>query len=79
MRLARGERLNVVAHARWAGAAVDLSLWHDKTVARTLHAGKTQRLSFRAKKAGKYFVELRDRAGAGRYLLQLSKSTLNRP
>jgi subtilisin family serine protease len=79
VRLARGERLNVVAHARWAGAAVDLSLWHDKTVARTLHAGKTQRLSFRAKKAGKYFVELRDRAGAGRYLLQLSKSTLNRP
>jgi subtilisin family serine protease len=79
VRLARGERLNVVAHASWGGAAVGLSLWHDKTVARTPRAGKTQRLSFRAKKAGKYFVELRDRAGAGRYLLQLSKSSLNRP
>ena len=74
VRLARGERLNVVAQARWAGAAVGLSLWRDKTVARTLHPGRTQRLSFRAKTAGKYFVELRDRAGAGRYLLQLTKS-----
>jgi subtilisin family serine protease len=79
VRLARGERLNVVAHARWAGAAVGLSLWRDKNVARTLRPGKTQRLSFRATKAGKYFVELRDRGGTGRYVLQLSKSSLNRP
>ena len=79
VRLARGERLNVVAQAHWAGASVGLSLWHEKTVAQTLHAGKTQRLSFRAKKAGKYFVKLRDLGGAGRYLLELSKSSLNRP
>jgi subtilisin family serine protease len=79
VRLARGERLNVVAHAHWAGASVGLSLWHEQTVAQTLHAGKTQRLSFRAKKAGKYFVQLRDLGGAGRYLLELSKSSLNRP
>jgi hypothetical protein len=79
VRLARGERLNVVAHASWAGASVGLSLWHEKTVAQTLHAGKKQRLSFRAKKAGKYFVQLRDLGGAGRYFLQLSKSSLNRP
>jgi len=68
-----------VAQAHWAGASVGLSLWHEKTVARTLHAGKTQRLSFRAKRAGKYFVQLRDLGGAGRYLLELSKSSLNRP
>jgi subtilisin family serine protease len=80
VRLTRGERLNAVLHARWAGAAVGLTLWHGKTVARTAHAGKTQRLSFRARKAGKYYVELRDgRPGAGRYVLRLSKSSVNRP
>jgi subtilisin family serine protease len=78
VRLARGEQLNVVLHARWAGAAVGLSLWHGKTVARTAHAGTTQRFSFRARKAGKYYVELRDSAGAGRYILRLSKSATNR-
>ena len=79
VRVARGERLNVLVHARWAGAAVGLTLWHGKTVARTVHVGKTQRLSFRARKAGKYFVELRDRSGAGRYVVKLSKSSSNRP
>jgi subtilisin family serine protease len=79
VRLARGERLNMLVHARWAGAAVALSLRHGRTIAQTLHPGKTQRLSFRAKKAGKFFVELRDRTGSGRYLLKLSKSTSNRP
>jgi hypothetical protein len=73
--LARGERLNAVLHARWALAAVGLTLWHGKTVARTAHPGKTQRLSFRAQKAGKYYVELRDSAGAGRYILRLSKTS----
>jgi len=79
VKLARGERLNAVVHARWAGAAVGLTLWHGKTLARTAHPGKTQRLSFRARSAGKYYVELRDsRSGAGRYTLRLSKSSTNR-
>jgi subtilisin family serine protease len=78
VRLAGGERLNVVLDAHWAGAAVDLTLWHGKTVAQTTHPGKTQRLSYRALRAGKYYVELRDRAGAGRYSLQLTKTASSR-
>jgi subtilisin family serine protease len=79
VRLARGERLNAVLHARWAGAAVGLTLWHRATVARTARPGKTQRLSYRAPKAGKYYVEVRDSLpGAGRYVLRLSKTSSNR-
>jgi subtilisin family serine protease len=79
VRLARGERLNALLRARWAGAAVALTLWHGNTVARTAHPGKSQRFSFRARKAGKYYVELRNTSpGAGRYLLRLSKSSIKR-
>lgn len=74
VRLIRSERLNVTLGAHWAGATVRLTLWHGKTVARTAHPGHTQRLSFRAAKAGRYYVELRDTSGAGKYSLQLTKS-----
>jgi subtilisin family serine protease len=75
VKLGRGERLHAVVRARWVGASVSLKLWRDATVARTAHDGKTQRLSYRAPKAGTYYVELRDRAGAGRYTLRLTKSS----
>lgn len=79
VRLARGERLNAVLHAHWAGASVGLTLWRGHTVARTAQPGNAQRLSYRAPKAGKYYVELRDSLpGAGRYSLKLSKSSSNR-
>jgi subtilisin family serine protease len=78
VRLARGERLNALLDAHWTGAAVHLTFWYGKTVARTVQAGQTQRLSFRAPSAGKYYVQLRDDSGAGRYLLRLSKSSANR-
>jgi subtilisin family serine protease len=82
--LGRGQRLQVRAAARWSQADVDLTLWRPGTssvlhgrkgrVARTPGAGKTQRLSYRAPRAGWYYVELRNmRDGGGRYTLQLSK------
>ena len=82
--LVRGQRLHALAAARWAHAAVDLSVWPPGTksvfrrrgqVAQTRHPGKRQRLSYRAPRGGWYLVELRlSRHGGGRYSLQLSKS-----
>jgi subtilisin family serine protease len=84
VRLARGQRLQVRAVARWSQAKVGLTLWRPGTkslrkragqVARTAHPGKTQRLSYRAPHEGWYYVELRImRHGGGRYALQLSKT-----
>ncbi len=76
VKLARGQRLHALVRAQWAGAAVGLSLWSGRTVAQALHPGKTQRLSYRARKAGWYYVELRvRRPGGGRYGLRMAKSS----
>jgi subtilisin family serine protease len=82
--LARGQRLLARFSAQWAHASVGLSLWRPGTktvfrshgaVAQTAHPGKRQRLSYRAPRAGWYYVVLRvTRHGGGRYALQLSKS-----
>jgi subtilisin family serine protease len=83
VRLSRGQQLKVRAAARWANAAVDLTLWRPGAkslhgakgrVARTAHDGKTQRLSYRATHTGWYDVVLRARHGGGRYALQLTKT-----
>ena len=84
VKLRRGQRLQVRATARWSSAQVALTLWRPGTttvlhgrkgeVASTAHPGKTQRLSYRAAKAGWYFVELRTVGrSTGRYSLQLDK------
>jgi subtilisin family serine protease len=85
VKLDRGQRLHAAVRARWAGAAVGLSLWapgastvsarHGGKVAQSAGAGKKQRLSYRAQTAGWYYVEVRDSSpGRGRYALKLAKS-----
>lgn len=84
VRLARGQHLQARVAAHWAHAAIALSVWRPGTktvfskrgaVAQTAHAGKTQRLPYRARKGGWYYVELRlTRHGSGRYALHLKKS-----
>ena len=84
VKLEPGQRLHAVVRARWAGAAVGLSLWapgastvfarHGGKVAQS-GAGKKERLSYRAQTAGWYYVEVRDSSpGRGRYALKLAKS-----
>ena len=82
--LDRGQRLHARVAAGWAHAAVDLSLWSPGTksvfrkrgqAAQTSHPGKKQHLSYRARRGGWYYVELRIvNHGGGRYALQLGKN-----
>jgi subtilisin family serine protease len=84
VKLVPGQRLQARVLAHWAHAAIALSVWRPgtKTVfskrgaaAHTTHPGKTQRLSFRARVSGWYYVELRlTHHGSGRYALHLTKS-----
>jgi subtilisin family serine protease len=79
VRLVRGERLHARVAAGWSNASVGLSFLslqgHRDRVARTAHAGRTQRLSYRAQHTGWYAVKLRiGRHGGGRYALHLTKS-----
>jgi subtilisin family serine protease len=77
VKLARGQRVRAAVRARWAGAAVGLTLWGPRTstvLAQTAATGKKQHLSYRARTAGWYYIEVRDSHGRGRYALNLSKS-----
>lgn len=83
--LGRGQRLQARFVGHWSQAEVDLTLWRPglSTLARgrglvaaTAHAGRTQRLSYRAPSGGWYYVRLRiTHHGGGRYALRLSKSS----
>ena len=86
VKLARGQRIEALARAKWAGATVGLSLWragsagslarHPTRVAKTAHMGSTPHLAYRARRAGWYDVRLRvTTPGSGRYTLKLSKSS----
>jgi subtilisin family serine protease len=88
VKLERGQRLQARVKAQWAGAAVGVTLWRPATktvlrgtrakwrVAQSAHAGRTEALTYRARQAGWYYVELKvARKGAGRYSLQLKKSS----
>jgi subtilisin family serine protease len=86
VKLDRGQELQGRVAAHWPHADVALSLWrpgigdvlHGRKgrVARTAHAGRTQRLSYRAPHAGWYYVALRiAHHGGGRYTLQLTKTS----
>ena len=80
VKLDRGQRLHAVVRARWVKAEVLLTVWRRGTsrptrVAQTARPGATQRLSFRAPQKGSYYVKVRTLQGAGRYALQLSKSS----
>jgi thermitase len=78
VKLSRGQRLEALVRAR--RATIALSLWRDGTrrparVAKTRTAGKKERLAFRARKSGWYYVQLLvTEPGSGRYTLHLSKS-----
>ena len=84
VKLARGQKLQARAEARYPHGPLRLTLWQPGTktvfrrhgrVAQTAHPGKKQRLSYRAQRAGWYFVELRITGhGGGRYALQLRKT-----
>ncbi|HEU5245089.1 MAG TPA: S8 family serine peptidase [Gaiellaceae bacterium] len=79
VKLLRGQRLHVRAAAHWANAVIGLSVFANGTGkgVRTRHAGKTQRLSYRAPHGGWYDVKLRalrHGGGGGRYSLQVTKS-----
>ena len=84
VKLAPGQRLRARVAARWARAEIDLTLWPPGTrtvfrrrgaADRTKAPGKTQQLSYRARKGGWYLVELRlTHHGGGRYGLRLKKS-----
>jgi subtilisin family serine protease len=82
--LARGQRLHAVVRAHWSKAAVGLAVLRAGTlsiarrpamVAAARRAAKTSRLSYRARRAGWYYLRLQDKSqGAGRYALSLSKT-----
>jgi subtilisin family serine protease len=84
VKLAAGQRVQAKAAARWSHAQVALSLWRPGTatvftrhgaIAQTSRPGKTQRLSYTARKGGWYLVELRvEHHGGGRYALHVTKS-----
>jgi subtilisin family serine protease len=84
VKLEPGQRLRARTRAR--PGAVGLILWRPGTTTVTMGPGsilaysalrgKTQHLSFRARKGGWYYVEVRvRRPSAGRYSLHLNKST----
>ena len=86
VKLRRGQRLHANALARWPGAAVGLALWrpgittvltrHKGRVAQSAHRARAQRLSYRARHSGWYYVEVRaTRAGGGGYSLRLTKTS----
>jgi subtilisin family serine protease len=85
VKLDRGQQLRARFFAHWVHAGVALSVWRPGTsdvaqgrkgrVARTLDPARAQRLSYRAPRAGWYYVALRiARHGGGGYTLQLTKS-----
>jgi subtilisin family serine protease len=76
VRLARGQRMQAFVRAHWEGASVDLTFRSGTgKVAQTSHAGATQHLGYRARRAGWYCVVLRmERHGFGRYSLRVDKS-----
>ena len=86
VKLARGQRLEAQAQARWPHAAIDLTLLRAGTdraaarsltrVAQTLRTGKSPHFVYRARRAGWYYVRLRiEHKGSGRYTLRLNKSS----
>ena len=78
VKLKRGQLLEALFRARRTAAG--LAVWRAMAgrparVARTSGSGKKERLTFRAQKAGWYYVQLHvARFDSGRYTLQLSKT-----
>jgi hypothetical protein len=85
VKLDKGQQLDARVAARWPNAAVELTLWrpgistvlhgHKGRVASTAGPASTQRLSYRAPRAGWYDLALRVmQHGSGRYTLKLAKT-----
>jgi subtilisin family serine protease len=82
VKLSARQQLRVRAAAHWSNGNIGLTLWrpgtgtalHGRRVLRTAAPAKTQHLSYRAPRAGWYFVALRiERHGGGRYTLRIRK------
>jgi subtilisin family serine protease len=87
VRLSRGQLLHARLQAAWNNAAVAVTLWKPSTqtvlkgrrakwrAAQSVHAGRTETLTYRARQAGWYYVELQvTKPGAGRYSVRLAKT-----
>jgi hypothetical protein len=88
VKLARGQRLQARVSAQWSGANIALTLWRPGTtsalesrpgkwrVAQSVSPAGTQVVSYRARQAGWYYVELQvGSPGGGKYELRLSKTS----
>jgi subtilisin family serine protease len=86
VKLAKGQRLQLRARARWHGAKVRLVLWQPGTTtilrpnfrsrraAQSVRPGLAQHFVYRAAEGGWYTIEVRvTRPGGGRYTLQATK------
>jgi len=79
VKLQKGARITTVLHARWHGAGVHF--WLLSRTGAVLRGGHTkpsaaQHFSFRAPKAGWYYLALRDiRHGGGAYTLKIARTT----
>lgn len=87
VQLARGQRLRARASSGSSHVVLGLSLWRPGTpgvrkgrpghwrVAQSARVGKIQSVSYRARRAGWYYVALRQtKQGGGRYFLSLKKT-----
>jgi subtilisin family serine protease len=75
VRLDRGERLQVLARARWKRASIDLTLRsRSGKLAQTPRLGKRQHLGYRARRTGWYSIVLVAHHGFGRYALRVTKT-----
>ena len=87
VKLSSGQRLQARVQAAWNNATVAVTLWKPGTktvlkgrrakwrVAQSAHAGRTEALTYRARQAGWYYVELQvTKPGAGRYSVRLAKT-----
>lgn len=87
VKLSGGQQLHARFQAAWNNATVAVTLWKPGTktvlkgrrakwrVAQSAHAGRTEALTYRARQAGWYYVELQvTQPGAGRYSVRLTKS-----
>ena len=87
VKLAKGQKITLRSSAKWPATKLGLRLWRPGTrtvlrgalwrerVAASLHAGSTEKIVYRAAKAGWYYIEVKAGVGgSGSYTLRLTKT-----